>query len=137
METIHVNASKEEIGQVFDFVNSELEAAGADLKMRMKIQLAVEEIYVNIASYAYPAGAQNFGADVAVDVKDGVARIIFKDRGLKYNPLEKEDPDVTLAANERQIGGLGIFMVKKMMDDVLYEYRYEDGANILTLIKNL
>ncbi len=72
---------------------------------------------------------------IGVDVKDGVAEITFADSGIPYDPLKREDPDVLLSAEDREIGGLGIFMVKKTMDDMFYEYR--DGQNLLTIRKKI
>ena len=112
------------------------------MKLIMQINLAVEEIYVNRAHYAY--GQNDSNGRIIPDTGTGPAQIIleaddsrilltFIDEGIKYDPLKKEDPDITLSAEDREIGGLGIFMVKKIMDDV--SYRYEDGKNILTLTK--
>ena len=101
----------------------------------MQIDVAVEEIFVNIASYAY---APLTGiAKVRVEISDdpATAVITFIDRGTPYDPLAKKDPDIHASADERSIGGLGIFMTKKMMDEVKYEYR--DGENILVLKKKL
>ena len=105
------------------------------MKAQTQIEIAVEEIFINIASYAY---APDKGmATVRVEVSgDPVAvTITFVDHGVPYDPLAKEDPDVTLSAEERGIGGLGIFMTKKLMDDVAYEYK--DGKNTLTLKKQI
>ena len=101
----------------------------------MIMLVAVEEIFVNIAHYAYGGnpGEAVIGLDVIPNPKS--CRIVFRDRGVPYNPLEKTDPDITLSAEEREIGGLGIYMVKQSMDKV--EYRYEDGYNILTIEKNI
>ena len=132
---LSVEALIEKLDEVIAFVDAELEAADCSMKTQMKIDVAVEEIFVNIAHYAY---TPNVGmADIIVEItgEPAVARITFVDSGVPYNPLAKEDPDVTLSAEKRKIGGLGIFMVKKSMDDVLYEYR--DGQNRLTLIKAL
>ena len=132
---LSVEALIEKLDEVIAFVDAELEAADCSMKTQMKIDVAVEEIFVNIAHYAY---TPNVGmADIIVEItgEPAAARITFVDSGVPYNPLAKEDPDVTLSAEKRKIGGLGIFMVKKSMDDVLYEYR--DGQNRLTLIKAL
>ena len=97
--------------------------------------VAVEELFVNIAHYAYSPGTGS--ATIGVEIlKDPAAiAITFTDRGKPFDPLAKEDPDITLSAEERQIGGLGIYMVKKSMDEVVYEYK--DGQNILRIKKNL
>ena len=133
MKKITIQASTENLEQVLAFVDAELEAADCPMKAQMQIDIAVEELFVNIANYAYAPGTGT--AVIGVDVQNGVAEITFADSGIPYNPLKKEDPDVQLSAEEREIGGLGIFMVKKTMDDMTYEYR--DGQNLLTLRKKL
>ena len=130
-----VQAAVENIPAVTDFVNERLEALDCPVKAQMQIDVAIDELFGNIAQYAYdPATGP---ATVRVDVEDDplAVRITFIDQGKPYDPLARADPDVTLSAEERQIGGLGIFMVKKTMDDVKYEYR--DGQNILTVKKRL
>ena len=133
METLKIDATLENLRQVLAFVEENLEKAGCSLKAQTQITVAVEEIFVNIASYAYAPGTGTAVIDMAVG--DGMAEIVFRDSGTPFNPLAKADPDVTLGAAERQIGGLGIYMVKKSMDDVAY--RYEDGENILTIRKKI
>ena len=132
---LELDALVENLTHVTAFVNNHLEAIDCPMKAQMQIELAVEEIFVNIANYAY--APEKGRATVRVEVMDDsvTVTITFIDRGVPYDPLAKEDPDVTLSAQERKIGGLGIFMTKKAMDDVSYEYK--DGQNILTLIKNL
>ena len=121
-----------------EFIAGELEAAGCPVKQITQISIAVEEIFVNIAHYAYKqeTGSVVIRADVSGNATDdgavdSFAVIEFEDGGIPYNPLEKTDPDIGAAADEREIGGLGIFMVKKIMDSV--EYRREAGKNILTI----
>ena len=132
---LEVEAVEENLEQVQAFVDEQLEAADCSPKSQMQIGLAVEEIFVNIARYAY--APEKGRATVRVEVSDApvVVTITFMDHGQPYDPLAKEDPDVTLSASERAIGGLGIFIEKKTMDNVLYEYK--DGQNILKLKKNL
>ena len=134
-DALDVEAVSSNLPSVVGFVNSRLDAFDCSPKAQMQIELAVEEIFVNIANYAY---APDVGrATVRVGVTDDplTVSITFIDRGVPYDPLKKSDPDVTLAAGDREIGGLGIFMTKKVMDDVTYEYK--DGQNILTLKKRL
>ena len=135
MKEIRVPADVLQLETVNGFIASLLDDLECSPKSRMQIDLAVEEIFVNIASYAYAPGTGD--AVVRCEILDDPAavEIEFEDTGTPYNPLEKEDPDVTLSAEERSIGGLGVFLVKKLMDDVRYEYR--DGANVLTLRKLL
>ena len=136
---MEVPADHDHLNPVMDFVEKSLEDAGCPMKLQMQIMMAVEEIFVNIANYAYKP--EQGKAHVRVEVTDlepegkgHTASITFTDWGMHYNPLEREDPDVTLSAQERQIGGLGIFLVKNMMDDVIYDDK--DGANVLTLVKS-
>ena len=130
-----IEASVEHLQQVLQFVDSRLEEGGCTLGEQMKIDLAVEEIFVNIASYAYGAGKGEASVDVEFSRETGEVTITFTDRGVPYNPLEKKDPNIKLSAAERQIGGLGIFIAKKSMDELIYEYK--DGCNILHMKKKL
>ena len=130
-----LEATLENLNQVLAFVDEQLEMMGCPMKQQMQIDLAVEELYVNIAHYAY---APNTGlAEIEMETfKDrGLVSITFIDSGVPYNPLAKKDPDITLSAAEREIGGLGIFMAKKSMDDIAYEYR--NGQNRLTIRKKV
>lgn len=104
-----------------------------DEDLIFKIRLCVEEVAENIVQYAYPEG-QGW-MEAAVDITDDEVSIEFKDSGTPFNPLDKEDPDITLGAEERQVGGLGIFLCKQMMDSVLY--RYENGCNYFKMTKKL
>ncbi len=131
MKELRIEALVENLDKVQAFVEELLEEGGCPMKQMITINIAVEEIYVNIASYSYPSGTGE--AVIRMEVSDNEATIIFEDTGIPYDPLAKEDPDVTLSAEERQIGGLGIYMVKKSMDSMEYEYR--DNKNILTLKK--
>ena len=134
MKELNIEAKVENLPEVLSFIDSELEANDCPMKAQMQIDVAVEELFVNIASYAY---TPNIGeAVIGIEIIDGTnVCIIFKDSGIPFDPTSKVDPDVSLSAEERQIGGLGIFMVKKSMDE--FKYRYEDGQNILTIEKKL
>ncbi|MBQ1619615.1 MAG: ATP-binding protein [Oscillospiraceae bacterium] len=132
---LELEAVVDNLPEVQSFVEERLEAADCPMKAQMQISVAVEEIFVNIANYAYKPEKGKAIVRVEVTEKPVAVAITFVDHGVPYDPLAKVDPDVTLAAHEREIGGLGIFMTKKIMDDVAYEYR--DGQNILTLKKNL
>ena len=132
---LEIEAADENLEEVLAFVGEQLDAAGCGSRAQMQIGVAVEEIFVNIAHYAY---APDKGiATVRVEVSDDpvTVSITFVDHGVPYDPLAKPDPDVALPAAERPIGGLGVFLTKKLMDGVSYEYR--DGQNILTLTKIL
>ena len=95
----------------------------------------MEELFVNVASYAYPSGSGSVTIDMEITEEPAAAVITFTDSGIPFNPLKKDDPDIALSAEERQIGGLGIYMVKKSMDDIAYAYR--DGRNVLRIVKYL
>lgn len=135
MRELTLPATVENIETVTDFVNEHLDEAGCPMKVQMQIAVVIDEVFSNIAYYAY--GTESGDATVNVDLDEESHKIMlsFADRGVKYNPLAKDDPDITLSAEDRQIGGMGIFMVKKLMDEVTYEHR--DGQNVLTMWKNL
>lgn len=130
-----LKATAENLHEVLDFVDANLEKIDCPMKSQMQMNLAVEEIFINIANYAYAPNKGN--ATVRIEVGDDpvTVTITFMDRGVPYDPLKRSDPDVTAPADERRIGGLGIFLTKKVMDDVIYEYK--DGQNILMLKKAL
>ena len=130
---IDIEADEARLDTVIGFVEEKLDNVGCSLKNRMQIAVAVEEVFVNIAKYAYEPLRGRAVIKAAVSDNPPSLAITFIDKGKPYNPLAKKDPDVTLPAEMRPIGGLGIYMVKKTMDDVVYEYR--DGMNILTLVK--
>lgn len=142
MNELNIAAKVDNLQDVLDFIDAELEANDCSMKAQMQLDIAVEEMYVNIAHYAYTdtdVPEEERTATVSIDFVDRDAgksvRISLADRGMPYDPLAKEDPDVTLSAEERQIGGLGIYMVKKSMDEVSYEYK--DGTNIFTMVKSI
>ena len=135
MKELELTATTENLNAVLAFVDEELEAVGCSMRSQMQIDIAVEEIFVNIANYAYNPEVGSATIRVEVQPEPLAVMLTFVDQGVPYDPLAKADPDVSLSAEERQIGGLGIFMVKKTMDDV--QYRYENGKNILTLKKTL
>lgn len=132
MKRITVEATVENLSTVTEFVDGELEKNECSLKAQLQIDVAVDEIFSNIAYYAYKPNTGD--AIIEFEINDTrQAKITFRDGGVAYNPLEKENPDVTLSAAEREIGGLGIYIVKQTMDAV--EYAYEDGMNCLTIFK--
>ncbi|MCL1857733.1 MAG: ATP-binding protein [Oscillospiraceae bacterium] len=131
MKELLIDAKTENLDTVLEFINRELEEADYPAKLSMQITVAVEEIFVNIAHYAYNPDVG--GAVIRIFyIKDEIV-IEFEDSGTPYNPLENEAPDINAGAERRKIGGLGIFMVKKIMDSIKYEYK--DGKNILTISK--
>ena len=127
---ITIEAINSNLDKVNDFIFKDLDL---DPKTTMQITLSVEEIFTNIANYAYPGGTGN--ATVRVNCENDVLTITFIDSGIKYNPLENDEPDITLDATDRPIGGLGVFLVKKNMDSV--EYEYKNNQNILTMSKKI
>ena len=133
MKELMIEARTDNLDQVLAFVDQVLEEAGCSMKQLMQIDLAVEEIFVNIANYAYAPGTGSALVRVDAGGDPAGAVITFEDSGVPYDPLKKADPDVTLAIEEREVGGLGIFMAKKVMDEMAYEYR--DGKNILSMKK--
>ena len=135
MKELNITATVENIEVVTDFVNEQLEAIDCPMKAQMQIDIAIDELFGNIAHYAYNPEVGDATVRVEV-IEDPMAVVLtFIDNGVPYDPLAKADPDTTLSAEERQIGGLGIFMVKKSMDDIAYEYK--DGQNILKIRKNI
>lgn len=135
MKELTLAATLENIETVTDFVNEQLEALDCPMKAQLQIDIAIDELFSNIARYAYAPDTGEATVRVEALANPSAVVITFIDRGVPYNPLEKEDPDVTLSADERQSGGLGIYMVKKSMDSMAYEYR--DGKNMLSITKVL
>lgn len=134
MKELTVNAVLENMPKVTEFVDEQLEAFGCPPRAQAQIDIAVDELFGNIVRYAYQPGIGP--ATVRVEVTGEPAVILtFIDNGVPYDPLKKADPDTTLSAEERQVGGLGIFMVKKSMDEIAYEY--QDGQNILRIKKKI
>ena len=135
MKSITVEAKIENVDKVTEFVNEVLEEKEGPLKVQMQLDVAIDEIFGNIAYYAYGKGSGN--ATIQIEMEDNPPKITltFIDQGIPYNPLESKDPDITLDIEDREIGGLGIFLVKKTMDELSYEY--VDGQNILTMKKEL
>lgn len=135
MKKLTVDATVENIEKVTAFVNEQLEQLNCPLKAQMQIDIAIDELFGNIAHYAY--NPKTGPATVRIDVlQDPLSVVVtFIDNGKAYDPLAREDPDVALTAQEREIGGLGVYMVKKCMDEISYEYK--DGRNILRIKKKI
>ena len=129
-----LDATVENIAVITDCIEAELDAIGCPMKAKMQIGIAVDELFGNIAHYAYGTGIGVATVRLSVQYDKKAVSLTFIDSGVPYNPLVKEDPNTALSANERQIGGLGIYLVKKTMDDMTYSYR--DGQNVLTITKN-
>ena len=135
MQEITMKAVIESIPAVTDFVDAQLEAIDCPMKAQMQINVAIDEIFSNISHYAYPGGEGEATVRFEYDPQAKEAKVCFRDHGVPYNSLNKSDPDVTLPAVERAVGGLGIFLVKKLMDRITYEYT--DGMNVLCIIKKV
>ena len=135
MKELTIKAILENIPTVTAFVDEQLEALDCPMKAQMQIDVAIDELFGNIAHYAYPSGTGDATVRFDFDAATRMASITFEDSGVPFDPLQKIDPDVTLSAAERGIGGLGIFMVKKTMDNLAY--RYENGKNCLTIYKTI
>ncbi|MBR5023830.1 MAG: ATP-binding protein [Victivallales bacterium] len=135
MKELTVDAAIENIPAVTAFVEEQLEQVGCPMKAQMQIDIAIDELFSNIAQYAYTPKTGK--ATVRVEVTENPMAVVisFIDNGIPYDPLAKADPNVSLPADERQIGGLGIFMVKKSMDEINYEYK--NGQNVLTIKKHI
>lgn len=112
-------AEVEALTEAQAFIEETLEGACCPMKTMMQIAVCFEELFANVALYAYPEGGGSI--DVEISCTKDAASITISDSGIPFNPLEREDPDITLSAEERQIGGLGIYMTKKLMDSFTYE----------------
>lgn len=135
MKELTVEATVESIPVITEFVDEQLAQYDCPVKAQAQIDIAIDELFSNIVHYAYHPGIGP--ATVRVEVLDDPLSVVitFIDQGVPYDPLAKEDPDVTLSAQEREIGGLGIYIVKKNMNEITYEYK--DGRNILKIRKEL
>lgn len=134
MREMEIGADLENLETVRNYVTEQLEKAGFGPKQIMEVELAVEEIFCNIANYAYKPEKGDVLIRCEISETDKCRITIeFIDGGTPYNPLERPDPDLTLGAEDRDIGGLGIFLSKVLTDSM--SYRYEDGKNILVITK--
>ena len=128
------NPIKDKSSEIIEFLMSSPDIPDDEV-LQFKLRLSIEEAVENVVRYAYDGGIGWLEVGTSLDEDSLVLTIELRDAGIPFNPLEKEDPDVTLSADERKIGGLGIFLCKKMMDNI--EYRYEDGNNVLTMTKKV
>lgn len=135
MKELTIMAAIENIPIVTDFVTQQLETLNCSAKTLAQIAVAIDELFSNIAHYAY--NPEVGAATVRVEVLEAplAVTVTFIDEGRPYDPLSKADPEVKISAEEREIGGLGIYMVKKSMDGIAYEYK--NGQNILKITKNI
>ena len=130
-----VDATMENLDTVIGFVEEQLELMDCPMKLSMQICVSLEEIYVNVVNYAY--GDSIGKCEIIMEQEEIEAgkkmTLTVKDKGIAFNPLLKENPDITLSVEERKIGGLGIYMVKNSMDVVTYENI--SGYNVLSMVK--
>ena len=125
---ITIPAKIENMTVVTDFLSSHMESAGVPVKQIYVINTAADEIFSNIAKYAYPQDTGDVTIRLETDTK-GV-QVTFTDEGVPFDPLEMPEPDTTLSVQEREIGGLGILLVKRLMDET--QYKYENGKNVMS-----
>ena len=128
-------AKTEALSDILGFAEETLEEYGCPMKFQMAVCVAIEEVFVKAAQYAYGGGEGDVTLSISMDEDSRTVTFRLTDRGVPFNPLLKPDPDITLAADEREIGGLGIFITKKTMDTI--SYAYENGENILTMVKKI
>ena len=128
-------AKIEALSDVLGFVDQTLESYECSMKIQTAICVAIEEVFVNVAHYAYGEGEGDMTLGIGFDEESRTITFQMRDKGVPFDPLKKPDPDITLSAEDREIGGLGIFITKKTMDTVTYSY--ENGENILTMIKKI
>ena len=128
------NPIKDKSSEIIEFVMSSPEIPDDDV-LKFKLRLSIEEAVENVVRYAYDGGIGWLETNIDFNQDTLLLTIQLRDAGVPFNPLEKEDPDLTLSAEDRNIGGLGIYLCKKMMDNI--EYRYEDGNNVLTMTKKV
>lgn len=136
MKELRVDATIENIETVIEFVNKQLEKLHCSPRIRHQIDVAVDELFSNIALYAYPRSQKGtVTIQIAVIEAPCSVSICFIDNGVPFNPFAKKEPNVMLSLEERPIGGLGIYIVKKSMDSVSYEYK--NGQNIVQIQKKI
>ena len=128
-------AETEMLPEVLQFVEETLERFECSMKIQTAICVAIEEVFVNVAHYAYPDSEGDMTLYIDYDEENRAITFRMTDKGVPFDPLKKQDPDITLSAEEREIGGLGIFITKKIMDSV--SYSYENNENILTMMKKI
>ena len=133
MEKLTIEATVDNLSTVTEFITSSLEEKNCSMKTIMQMELVIEEIFVNVASYAYRPNVGN--VTIYKEFDNQSITVSFVDSGVDYNPLEHEDPDTNAEIEDRDIGGLGIFLIKKNVDEISYERK--DEQNILTIKKNL
>ena len=135
MKELTVDAVLENIPSVTAFIDGQLEALDCSVKAQMQIDVAIDELFSNIARYAYPDGSGKATVGFEFDEEKRMCSVLFIDEGVPFDPLAQQAPDTSLPLMDRPVGGLGIFLVKKTMDGI--EYRRENNRNILTIRKRI
>ena len=137
MKELELESRRELLDDVLLWMDAITEPYNVPRRTFVQLHVCIEELYVNICNYAYGGDIGWVKLLADVEIRDGIPvfKMIFMDKGVPFNPLEHIDPDITLDAEERNIGGLGILMVKKRMDSFTYEHK--DGCNIVTIEKLL
>ena len=128
-------AKTEALSDVLGFVEQMLDSFECPIKIQVALCVAIEEVFVNVAHYAYGESEGNMSLGIGFDEESRAITFRMTDKGIPFDPLKKPDPDISLSADEREIGGLGIFITKKTMDSLTYTY--ENNENILTMIKKI
>ena len=128
-------AKVEALQDVISFVEETLDSFNCSMKIQIALCVVIEEVFVNIAHYAYGGGEGEASLSISFDEQSRELCFTLSDKGIPFDPLQKPDPDITLSAEEREVGGLGILITKKTMSEV--KYAYENGENILTMIKKI
>ena len=128
-------AKTEALSDVLGYVEQMLDSFECPIKIQVALCVAIEEVFVNVAHYAYGEGEGNMSLGIGFDEESRAITFRMTDKGIPFDPLKKPDPDISLSADEREIGGLGIFITKKTMDSLTYTY--ENNENILTMIKKI
>ncbi|MDR3292460.1 MAG: ATP-binding protein [Methanobrevibacter sp.] len=138
MKEIILPADSNELNNLFDFIRNSLNSFEVFESLIIHLELAVEEIFINIVNHAFKdSDLEDRNIHVRIEVERDPLKIMitFKDKGIPFNPLKVLDPDTCLDADQRKIGGLGIFIIKKNVDEMYY--KYENGENILTIVKTI
>jgi serine/threonine-protein kinase RsbW len=135
MHKLILTAKIENLNKVFDFLDAQLSSLAYNMKAKLQLELSIEEAYVNISKYAYKSDKGEVEILTTVDEDPLQITVQLVDSGIPYNPLKTEDPDLCTDTEEKELGGLGIFLIKKNVDNI--KYKYHNGKNILTLQKKL
>ena len=134
INTLHIKNELEQLTRLYEFLDLQASTYGLEEQLSMQIKLALEEVVTNVILYAYPDKKDQ---DIRIDMnyRDELLPIVITDNGTAFNPLEMKEPDISLPPEERPIGGLGIYLVKQLMTEVIYTR--SSGKNILTMTKDI